>query len=92
VSIEISKNDADGRYEIRLDGDRVGIADFYERPDVVVLPHTETVLTFRGRGLAGQLIGFALDDIRAAGKKVSPLCPFVADYIRQNPQYIDLVA
>jgi len=92
VSINASRNDAEGRYEIRLDGDRVGIADFYERGDLIVLPHTETVPAFRGRGLAGRLIGFALDDIRAAGKKVSPVCPFVADYIRQNPQYSDLVA
>ena len=92
MSIGLSRNDAEGRYELRLDGDRVGIADFFERSDVIVLPHTETVPAFRGRGLAGQLIAFALDDVRAAGKKVSPVCPFVADYIRQNPQYADLVA
>ena len=92
MSIDVSRNEADGRYELRLDGDRVGIADFYERAGVIVLPHTETVPAFRGRGLAGQLIGFALDDIRLAGKKVSPVCPFVAYYIRQNPQYADLVA
>jgi predicted GNAT family acetyltransferase len=90
--VTISKNDDAGRYEISLDGQRVGLADFYERGDVVVLPHTETTPAFRGRGLAAQLVGFALADIREAGKRVSPVCPFVADYIRNNAQYADLVA
>jgi predicted GNAT family acetyltransferase len=91
-AIAVTKNADKHRYEISLDGERVGLADYYERGETVVLPHTETTPAFRGRGLAGQLIGFALDDIRAAGKTVSPVCPFVADYIRLNPQYRDLVA
>jgi predicted GNAT family acetyltransferase len=92
VSIQVTKNEAAGQYELSLDGERVGVADYYERGDVIVLPHTETMPAFRGRGFAGQLVGFALDDIRAAGKKVRPVCPFVADYIWHNPQYADLVA
>ena len=43
-------------------------------------------------GLAGRLVRFCLDDIRAQGLRVDPACPFVAAYIRKNPEYSDLVA
>ncbi|NLH71357.1 MAG: N-acetyltransferase, partial [Brooklawnia sp.] len=41
---------------------------------------------------ASQLTGFTLDDLRASGRKVLPLCPFTASYIASHPQYQDLVA
>ena len=90
--INISKDEAAGRYEIRL-GDRlVGLADFYRRGDTVVIPHTETSPEFGGRGLASQLVRYCLDDIRAQQLRVDPACPFVAAYIRKNPEYADLLA
>ena len=89
--IEVLKNDERSRYEVHLDGRRVGLADYYERDDVVVIPHTETLPEFGGRGLAGKLVRFALDDIAAQGKRVDPACPFVAAYIRRNPEYSDLL-
>ena len=70
----------------------MGLADFYRRGDVVVIPHTETSPEFGGRGLAGQLVRYCLDDIRAQGLRVEPACPFVAAYIRKNPEYADLVS
>ncbi|MEO6503864.1 MAG: GNAT family N-acetyltransferase [Jatrophihabitantaceae bacterium] len=89
--ITLSRDDDAERYEIRLGGRRVGLADFSRRGDVVVIPHTETSPEFGGRGLAGQLVRYALDDIRAQGLRVEPACPFVAAYIRKNPEYADLV-
>ncbi len=89
---EFSRDDAAGRYEIAVDGVRVGLADFYERDGVVVIPHTETLPAYGGRGLAGQLVGYALDDIAAQRKRVRPDCPFVAAYIRRHPEYQPLVA
>jgi predicted GNAT family acetyltransferase len=37
-------------------------------------------------------VAAVLDDIRARGMKVRPRCPFVARFIREHPQYADLVA
>lgn len=90
--IKLSRNDDAERYEIRLGGHRVGLADFYRRGDVVVIPHTETSPEFGGRGLASQLVRYCLDDIRAQGLRVEPACPFVAAYIRKNPEYADLLS
>jgi predicted GNAT family acetyltransferase len=89
--IRISKDEAAGRYELRLDGRRVGLADFYRHGDTVVIPHTETLPEFGGRGLAGRLVRFCLDDIRDQQLRVDPACPFVAAYIRKHPEYADLL-
>lgn len=88
---ELVKNADAHRYELWLDGRRVSLADYVERDGVVVIPHTETLPAFGGRGLAGQLVRFALEDIRAHDRHVDPVCPFVSDYIRQNPEYADLL-
>jgi len=90
--VTIGRNDDAGRYEIFSDGHRVGLADYFRRGDVVVIPHTETLPQYGGRGLAGRLVRYCLDDIRAQGLRVDPACPFVAAYIRKNPDYADLVA
>jgi predicted GNAT family acetyltransferase len=89
--LEFVRNDASGRYESWLDGRRVGLASYYQRDDVVVVPHTETDPEFGGRGYASRLVRYLLDDIRAQGLRVEPACPFVAHYIQQHPEYADLL-
>jgi len=89
--VRLSKDEAAGRYEIRLGERRVGLADYYRRGDVVVIPHTETSPEFGGRGLASRLVRYCLDDIRAQGLRVEPACPFVAAFIRKNSEYADLL-
>jgi predicted GNAT family acetyltransferase len=91
AQLEFLRNEDAGRYEAHLDGRRIGLATYYLRGDVVVLPHTETEPAFGGRGYAGRLVRFALEDIRARGQRVDPACPFVAHYVQQHPEYADLL-
>jgi predicted GNAT family acetyltransferase len=90
--IELLNNVGRQQYEIHLNGTRVGLASYVERNGVTVIPHTETLPAFGGRGLASRLVAYALDDIRSRGGKVDPACPFVADYLRKHPGYQDLLA
>ena len=85
--VEICDNPDRQRYELRLAGRLVGLADYVRRGDVVSIPHTETVPAFGGRGYASRLVRFALDDLDARGLKVDPVCPFVDEYLRRNPSY-----
>jgi predicted GNAT family acetyltransferase len=57
----------------------------------IVLTHTETDPQFDGRGFASLLAKGALEDGRARGEKVVPLCPFIKAYIKRHPEYADLV-
>jgi predicted GNAT family acetyltransferase len=89
---EVRRNDADRRYELLVDGELVGIADFALDGETVVLPHTEIAPQRRGQGLGDVLVQGALDDIRSAGRTVVPACWFVAEFLDQHPEYANLRA
>jgi predicted GNAT family acetyltransferase len=80
------------RYEAVVDGETVAFAEYDVRGSTVVLPHTVTTPARRGRGYAGRVVRFALDDIRASGRRVVPSCWYVARFIDEHPEYTDLVA
>ena len=90
-SIIVTEVPERSRYEITVDGELAGFADYRVRPDHVVITHSEIDDAHQGRGLAGALTRAALDDIRAKGLQVIPRCPYTASYIRKHPTYIDLV-
>lgn len=87
----ISDNPAEHRFEIRLDGELVGFTEYEHREAAVAFHHTEIDPRFRGRGLAGKLIGFALDSSRSAGLSVQPYCPFVRGFAENHREYQDLI-
>lgn len=81
------------RYELIDAGGRVlGRCDYYIDDDVVVLPHTEIVPDRRDEGLGAELVRGALDDLRASGARVRPLCWYVVEFVDEHPEYADLVA
>jgi predicted GNAT family acetyltransferase len=81
------------RYELRWGADKIGHADAVPRgEDVVVVPHVEVSPEYEGRGLGSRLVREMLDDLRARGQRVVPICPFVVSFIRRYPEYADLQA
>ena len=89
------EHDAD-RHQYRLlrDGEVVSIADYRPLADgtTLVFHHTLTAPAHRGNGFAAELVGRALDDVRAGGHKVVPTCWFVEEYLGLHPEYADLRA
>ncbi len=89
---EVTKNVDEQRFEIWVDGELAGTVDYVvEGGGVVTLPHTNVQQRFEGRGLASELVRFALDDIRAEGYLVNPVCPYVRGWIGKHPDYAELV-
>ena len=91
---EVHNNEAESRYELLLDGEVVGVADYRSVGDGtrLVFPHTEIVEPLRGQGLGDRLIRAALDDVRRAGRTITPSCWAVAEFVDEHPDYADLVA
>jgi predicted GNAT family acetyltransferase len=88
----VRDNPAELRYEALADGNLVGQISYRARPGRVVLIHTEVAPAAEGMGVASKLVKGALDDIRARGLRVVPVCRFVASYIGRHPEEHDLVA
>ncbi|HAP76216.1 MAG TPA: N-acetyltransferase [Acidimicrobiaceae bacterium] len=81
------------RFELRVNGELAAYADTRHLSDgVVEMPHTYTLPSFRGQGLAAQVVRAALDNLAADGHQVLPTCWFVAEFIDANPQYGHLLA
>ena len=92
---QIADNIAESRFEIRTttpDGEVLaGFAAYELHGQHITFTHTEITNDLEGLGLGGALAAGALDRARAAGQLVTPLCPFIAAYIRRHPEYRDIV-
>jgi uncharacterized protein len=56
------------------------------------MPHTVIDPARRRQGLGAELVRGALDDLRRRGHRVVPSCWFVAEFIDDHPDYVDLLA
>ncbi|TQF69357.1 N-acetyltransferase [Rhodococcus spelaei] len=103
---EVSNNAGQSRFELRLNGDLVGILGYYELdtnaasgvragrrsgPPIVSFMHTVIVEDFGHRGLAAVMVRRALDAARGYGWKVRPVCTYLQRFIADNPEYRDLI-
>ena len=88
--ITVTDNPAEGRYEAIVEG-YLSEADYTHHGTTITFTHTEVAPELEGQGVGSALARFALEDARAQGLAVIPLCPFIASYIRRHPEYAELV-
>ena len=84
----VVENDELRRYELLEAGTTVGTLDFRVLGSRRVLGHTEITEDQRGRGLATTLITAVLDDLIAAGVRVTNYCPAVERFLQGHPEYV----
>lgn len=86
----VQRVDARHRYEILVDGRTAGLTAYRDHDDQRVFYHTEIDDAFAGQGLASILVQQALADVRAAGKRIVPVCPYVAKFLRKHDEFADM--
>ena len=89
------EHDADARrYRLTRDGETISLADYRLSDDgrTIEFHHTLTSPQHRNNGHAADLVGRALDDARASGRRVVATCWFVDQYIDEHSEYADLRA
>ncbi|GGU88372.1 hypothetical protein GCM10010502_46360 [Kitasatospora aureofaciens] len=86
----VERSDALHRYEVRVDGELAGFTEYLDHDGQRVFYHTLVEDAFAGRGLAGQLVRAALTDVRAAGKRIVPVCPYVAKFLVKHEEFSDI--
>jgi uncharacterized protein len=79
-----------GRFELERGG-HIATLQYTLAGKVLALVETEVPEALRGSGIAGVLAKTALDYAREHHLDVDVVCPFVAQYLRNHPEYSDLV-
>lgn len=95
TNIQITKEETGlrkGRYVARIDGiDAEAELTFTERgADKISADHTGAPDALRGTGAAAALVAYMVDDARANGFTIIPLCPYVAVQSDKHPEWSDV--
>lgn len=88
---ELRDNKTDSRFELDVEGG-TAFADYRLAPGVVTVTYTEVPAHLRGRGIGAKLSAAVLEHIRSEGLKVIPRCGFFAGFIREHPEFHELLA
>jgi uncharacterized protein len=78
-------------YEARDETRVVAFIEYRQSGSARLLTHTEVNEDMEGKGVGSALVRYALEDIKARGERVVPMCPFVAAFMQRHREYTDLV-
>jgi uncharacterized protein len=94
ADVKITREDgtSKGRYVATLEGiEGEGELTFSKvNPQLIIADHTGVPDAFRGKGVARALVQRLVDDARAQGVKIIPLCPYVNAERRKHPEWADV--
>src|SRR5712692_1884863 len=89
--IEHQQGATGGRYVLTVDGQESKLT--YSSTDGrMLITHTYVPPAQRGRDLGLALVKRAVEDARAKGVKVVPICPYVRLQIERRPEWQDVLA
>ncbi|MBD7994509.1 N-acetyltransferase [Arthrobacter sp. Sa2CUA1] len=90
--MQIQNNPAQLRYEVLDDGGSVaGFAAYRNRAGSRIFVHTEVDDAYAGQGVAARLARYAVEDVRDAGLRLVPYCPYIAGWLKRHPEYGGIV-
>ena len=92
AEIVLEDKGSKGRYFLRVAaGDEAEMTFTKIGEHQIIIDHTEVPDAFRGQGAGLRLVTRAVEDARAAGKKIIPLCPFANAQFRRHPEWADVL-
>ena len=90
--IKLEDSGSKGRYFLRSPQGAVAEMTFSKVGEhMIIIDHTEVPDVFRGQGVGLRLVTKAVEDMRAAGKKIIPLCPFANAQFRRHKEWADVL-
>ncbi|MCC3765890.1 N-acetyltransferase [Glycomyces sp. TRM65418] len=91
MDVQVTDAPEQNRYEARIGDDLVGFAEYRRKDGTITFVRTEVSDEAQDSGVGSALARTSLDEARAAGLQVEPVCPFYAGWIERHPEYGDLV-
>ncbi|MER7283562.1 GNAT family N-acetyltransferase [Dactylosporangium sp. NPDC000244] len=86
MDFAVSDNAEQHRFEIRVGGERAGMAFYRLDGDSIVFTHTEVESSFEGQGVGSKLANGALTLAKDRGLTIVAQCPFIAAYLKKHPE------
>ncbi|HAE28275.1 MULTISPECIES: GNAT family N-acetyltransferase [Hyphomonas] len=93
-AFDIRKEDGEtgGRYVTVVDGHEAEMTYSKAGASRIIIDHTGVPKALGGRGVGVALVQRAVEDARAAGLKIIPLCPFAKVQIEKHKEWQDILA
>ncbi|MCV0394077.1 MAG: N-acetyltransferase [Rhizobiaceae bacterium] len=92
LPIELEDGASKGRYVVRSEAGTEAEMTFTKvGAHQMIIDHTEVPDAFRGQGIGARLVARAVEDARASGRTIIPLCPFAASQFRRHPEWADVL-
>lgn len=86
----IQHNTLQHHFEIHIDG-TVSFMQYRPINRGIEIRHTEVEKSLEGNGIAGILARHAIQYARNNDLRILPSCPFMRVFMRQKPEYHDLI-
>ncbi|MGQ7793284.1 GNAT family N-acetyltransferase [Faunimonas sp. B44] len=91
LPIEREEGESKGRYVMRRDGATAELTYSRAGARMIIIDHTGVPDAFRGLGVGEALVRRAIEDARAEGRTVIPLCPFAKAQIERHHEWQDVL-
>lgn len=89
-AFELKNNRINKQFEFHIDG-QVPKIEYIRAKEKIFLTHTEVPDKLEGQGIGSQLVEAVLREIERQDLTLVPLCPFVAGFIKEHPEWKKLV-
>ncbi len=91
LQIEREEGESKGRYLLKLDGAVAEMTYSRAGETMIIIDHTEVPGAMRGRSVGQALVRRAVEDARAEGRSIFPLCPFAKAQFARHPDWQDVL-
>lgn len=88
--IRSEQHGSKGRYVYAAQGVEAELTYTRAGDELMILDHTGVPDAFRGQGVGVALVQRAVEDARAGGWRILPLCPFAAAQFGKHPEWADV--
>lgn len=80
-----------GRYVTVMDGIEAELTFSVMSPTTIIADHTGVPDALAGRGVGKALVEFMINDAKASGFRIVPLCPFVKAQYARHPEWKEVM-
>jgi predicted GNAT family acetyltransferase len=91
INIDKQETEKGGRYVAVVSGHEAEMTFSRASPRLIIIDHTAVPDALRGQGVGQALALHAVEDARAGGWKIIPLCPFMRAQSLQHQEWADVI-